>query len=443
MFHFSILLFSLSLIFYVFQQFEPIEIDSKRLLQRNRNVQAVLDSKQAVESQRIFSEIKKNLTSNLLSTLKSKDIYQPSMSRVSVTSSLGGRKMINERQNEIWDKSESKSESKSEGESKRPAQTFDEMSFLPPRHFLDEGKEFEVTEKRFEVEVEVEDDQADQKSYEHEGKGFESKREEIKKEALESGITEMLERSQENVLEHYYRNRNEEDLSNIGKSQNIPKSECKENDEYEDENDFYEEEYSANVEKDGKEVSMNEVNITRNDVNYGEASDENKCKSEDEIIAKDDNKEKISDNDNTDDGDDNHHSKNDNYDGTYDDDKDNDDNNHINEINNDNDDNDGDGDRKNNDNNYIEDMNDNDNTINDMNNNNTINDMNNNNHTNDHHNNNDDDSDNDDNNNNNNNDDDDNINIDGDGDGREDNYEEEDRSHPQNNDFESLNPEQN
>ena len=81
MFHFSILLFSLSLIFYVFQQFEPIEIDSKRLLQRNRNVQAVLDSKQAVESQRIFSEIKKNLTSNLLSTLKSKDIYQPSMSR--------------------------------------------------------------------------------------------------------------------------------------------------------------------------------------------------------------------------------------------------------------------------------------------------------------------------------------------------------------------------
>ena len=36
-----------------------------------------------------------------------------------------------------------------------------------------------------------------------------------------------------------------------------------------------------------------------------------------------------------------------------------------------------------------------------------------------------------------------NIHIDGDGDSREDNYEEEDRSHPQNNDFESLNPEQN
>uniref|UniRef100_A0A7S2WV09 EF-hand domain-containing protein n=1 Tax=Rhizochromulina marina TaxID=1034831 RepID=A0A7S2WV09_9STRA len=36
-------------------------LDSKRLMQRNRNVQAVLESKQAVESNRIFSEIRKNL----------------------------------------------------------------------------------------------------------------------------------------------------------------------------------------------------------------------------------------------------------------------------------------------------------------------------------------------------------------------------------------------
>lgn len=36
-------------------------LDSKRLLQRNRNVQAVLESKQAVESNRLFAEIKKNL----------------------------------------------------------------------------------------------------------------------------------------------------------------------------------------------------------------------------------------------------------------------------------------------------------------------------------------------------------------------------------------------
>jgi hypothetical protein len=39
-------------------------IDSKRLLQRNRNVQSVLESKQNLESQRLFSEIKKNLYSN-------------------------------------------------------------------------------------------------------------------------------------------------------------------------------------------------------------------------------------------------------------------------------------------------------------------------------------------------------------------------------------------
>lgn len=36
-------------------------LDSKRLLQRNRNVQAVLETKQNVESQKIFSEIKKTM----------------------------------------------------------------------------------------------------------------------------------------------------------------------------------------------------------------------------------------------------------------------------------------------------------------------------------------------------------------------------------------------
>jgi hypothetical protein len=36
-------------------------LDSKRLLQRNRNVQAVLESKQNCESQRLFSDIKKNM----------------------------------------------------------------------------------------------------------------------------------------------------------------------------------------------------------------------------------------------------------------------------------------------------------------------------------------------------------------------------------------------
>lgn len=37
-------------------------LDSKRLMQRNRNVQAVLESKQAVESNRVFTDIRKNLT---------------------------------------------------------------------------------------------------------------------------------------------------------------------------------------------------------------------------------------------------------------------------------------------------------------------------------------------------------------------------------------------
>lgn len=40
------------------------ELDTKRLLQRNRNVQAVLESKQAQEAQKLFAEIKKTLYSN-------------------------------------------------------------------------------------------------------------------------------------------------------------------------------------------------------------------------------------------------------------------------------------------------------------------------------------------------------------------------------------------
>jgi hypothetical protein len=40
------------------------ELDTKRLLQRNRNVQAVLENKQAAEQQKLFSEIKKVLYSN-------------------------------------------------------------------------------------------------------------------------------------------------------------------------------------------------------------------------------------------------------------------------------------------------------------------------------------------------------------------------------------------
>lgn len=46
-------------------------LDSKRLLQRNRNVQAVLESKQSVETQRLFAEIKKHLLNNSFPTQSS------------------------------------------------------------------------------------------------------------------------------------------------------------------------------------------------------------------------------------------------------------------------------------------------------------------------------------------------------------------------------------
>ena len=48
------------------EHLKQLEIDSKRLLQRNRNVQAVLESKQTVESHRLHQEIKKNLFQNSL-----------------------------------------------------------------------------------------------------------------------------------------------------------------------------------------------------------------------------------------------------------------------------------------------------------------------------------------------------------------------------------------
>ena len=47
-------------------------LDSKRLLQRNRNVQAVLETKQNVESQKLFSEIKKNMKTITTSGLTDK-----------------------------------------------------------------------------------------------------------------------------------------------------------------------------------------------------------------------------------------------------------------------------------------------------------------------------------------------------------------------------------
>ncbi len=62
------------------------DLDSKRLLQRNRNVQAVLESKQAVETQKLFADIKKQLMhstftpSNSLGAKNSKPVSRPKSS---------------------------------------------------------------------------------------------------------------------------------------------------------------------------------------------------------------------------------------------------------------------------------------------------------------------------------------------------------------------------
>ena len=56
-------------------------IDSKRLLQRNRNVQAVLESKQAVESHRLNNEIKKNLFNTASFTGGGSSTVPPSSNR--------------------------------------------------------------------------------------------------------------------------------------------------------------------------------------------------------------------------------------------------------------------------------------------------------------------------------------------------------------------------
>lgn len=48
-------------------------IDTKRLLQRNKNVQSVLESKQSLENQRLHDEIRKNLTTHLFPQLQHKN----------------------------------------------------------------------------------------------------------------------------------------------------------------------------------------------------------------------------------------------------------------------------------------------------------------------------------------------------------------------------------
>lgn len=61
-------------------------LDSKRLLQRNRNVQAVLETKQNVESQKLFSEIKKNMKTITTAGLGSGSTSDKTGSRVHGTS---------------------------------------------------------------------------------------------------------------------------------------------------------------------------------------------------------------------------------------------------------------------------------------------------------------------------------------------------------------------
>jgi hypothetical protein len=63
------------------EHIKQMNLDSKRLLQRNRNVQAVLESKQVAEAQRLFTEIKKNLASNSFGASQSVGKPKSSMSQ--------------------------------------------------------------------------------------------------------------------------------------------------------------------------------------------------------------------------------------------------------------------------------------------------------------------------------------------------------------------------
>ncbi|KAJ1409780.1 hypothetical protein B484DRAFT_191771 [Ochromonadaceae sp. CCMP2298] len=66
-------------------------LDTKRLLQRNRNVQAVLDSKQASECQKLFSEIKKTLYSSAaLHGGAATSVHSNTLKKSTATSTEGG-----------------------------------------------------------------------------------------------------------------------------------------------------------------------------------------------------------------------------------------------------------------------------------------------------------------------------------------------------------------
>jgi hypothetical protein len=70
-------------------------LDSKRLLQRNRNVQAVLEQKQTMECQRLFEEIKKTLHSNGAYLLTKAGQAGGLAAAATAGSSQGGRKSAN------------------------------------------------------------------------------------------------------------------------------------------------------------------------------------------------------------------------------------------------------------------------------------------------------------------------------------------------------------
>lgn len=66
-------------------------LDSKRLLQRNKNVQTVLESKQNTETQRIFNEIKKSLANNTMQQIGAGTGNVASGSAVNVAKSRSGK----------------------------------------------------------------------------------------------------------------------------------------------------------------------------------------------------------------------------------------------------------------------------------------------------------------------------------------------------------------
>ena len=105
------------------------------MLQRNRNVQAVLESKQSVESQRIFLDIKKNLLNNvLLVSQTANSTYIPYGSKMNPSNNNNNHNHQNDAKNQPQKNRNQNSNSNTND--------FDDRSFFPPNDYQNEEREF-------------------------------------------------------------------------------------------------------------------------------------------------------------------------------------------------------------------------------------------------------------------------------------------------------------